>query len=258
MTEKNLAAFAIVRAIPNTYQDCVTLSPGKPEINVALARQQHTAYCKTLKELGLKLIRIEADDALPDCCFTEDTAIVFGDLAIITKPGTPSRIAETVEMEKRLMPLKKIHHLSSPATIDGGDVLKIYSKIFIGISSRTNEEAIKQVADIINPKGYEVIGVKIRDTLHLKSVCTYVGNGCILLAKGHLDEKIFSSYDAIIVPEEEAYSANCLVVNGKVLLPKGFPKTKSMIEAKDSSIIEMDMSEIEKADGALTCLSVIF
>ncbi|MFZ1798509.1 MAG: hypothetical protein WAU24_01500, partial [Chitinophagaceae bacterium] len=98
MTEKYLDEFAIVRAIPNTFQACVTIAPVKPAINVELAKQQHTAYCKTLEELGLKLIRIEADDALPDCCFTEDTVILFGDLAIITKPGTPSRIAETVEM----------------------------------------------------------------------------------------------------------------------------------------------------------------
>ncbi|MEO7210672.1 MAG: arginine deiminase family protein [Chitinophagaceae bacterium] len=258
MTENKINEFAIVRAIPNTYQDCVTIASDKPTIKVELAKQQHAAYCNTLAQLGLKLIRIDADDALPDCCFTEDTAIVFGDVAIITNPGTISRIAETVEMEKILIPLKKIHHLSSPATIDGGDVLKIEQKIFIGISSRSNEEAIKQVAAIINPKGYEVIGVKIRDTLHLKSVCTYVGNGCILLAEGHLDENIFSEYDIIIVPEEEAYAANCLMVNGQVLLPKGFPKTKSLVEAKGFSVIEMDMSEIEKADGALTCLSIIF
>lgn len=258
MIENKIDKFAIVRAIPNTYQDCVTIAPDKPVINVELAKQQHTDYCKTLEQLGLQLIRIDADDALPDCCFTEDIAIIFGDVAIITSPGTVSRVAETVEMEKVLTPLKNIHHLSSPATIDGGDVLKIDQKIFIGISSRTNEEAIKQVAAIINPKGYEVIGVKIWDTLHLKSVCTYVGKGCILLEEGHFDEKIFSQYDIIIVPEEEAYAANCLVVNGKVLLPKGFPKTKPLIEAKGFSVIEMEMSEIEKADGALTCLSIIF
>ncbi len=258
MTEKRLDEFAIVRAIPKTFQDCVTIASDKPTINVEFAKHQHESYCKTLEQLGLKLICIDADDALPDCCFTEDTAIVFGDVAIITNPGTLSRVAETVEMEKKLMTLKKIHHLSSSATIDGGDVLKIDQKIFIGISSRTNEEAIKQVAAILHPKGYEVIGVKIRDTLHLKSVCTYVGNGCILLAEGHLDENIFSQYDAIIVPEEEAYTANCLVVNGKVLMPKGFPKTKSLVEAKGFSVIEMDMTEIEKADGALTCLSIIF
>ena len=259
MTEKKIDEFAIVRGIPDTFQDCVTMSHGTPQINIELARQQHEAYCKTLEQLGLKLIKIAADNALPDCCFTEDTAIIFGDLAIITNPGTPSRVAETVEMEKTLTSLKKMYHLSPPATLDGGDVLKIDNKIFIGNSSRTNEEAIKQVAAIINPKGFEVIGVKIRNTtLHLKSVCTYLGNGCIILAEGYLDDKIFSEYDKIIVPKEEEYCANCLVVNGKILIPKGFPKTKSLIEAKGFSVIEMEISEIQKADGALTCSSVIF
>ena len=258
MTEKKIDEFAIVRGIPNTFQDCVTISHNTPKINVELARQQHETYCTTLEQLGLKLIRIEADDALPDCCFTEDIAIVFNDLAIITSPGTPSRVAETVEMEKIVAPLKKIYHLSPPATLDGGDVLKIDKKIFIGNSLRTNEEAIKQVAAIINPKGYEVIGVKIWNTLHLKSVCTYLGNGCIILAEGYLDDKIFSQYDKIILPKEEAYCANCLVVNGKVLISKGFPKTKSLIEAKEFSVIEMEISETKKADGALTCSSIIF
>lgn len=258
MAEKKIDEFAIVRGIPNTFQDCVTISGDTPKINVELARQQHETYCNTLEQLGLKLIRIEADDALPDCCFTEDTAIVFGDLAIITYPGTPSRVAEKVEMEKTLVPLKKMYHLSPPATLDGGDVLKIDKKIFIGNSSRTNEEGIKQIADIINPRGFEVIGVKIWNTLHLKSVCTYLGNGCIILAEGYLDEKIFSQYDKIIVPKEEEYSANCLVVNGKVLIPNGFPKTRSLIEAKGFSVIELEISEAKKADGALTCSSIIF
>lgn len=260
MTEKEIDEFAIVRGIPNTFQDCVTLSlsHNTPKINVELARQQHATYCNTLEQLGLKLISIEADDALPDCCFTEDTAIVFGDLAIINYPGTSSRVAETVEMEKTLARLKRIYHLSPPATLDGGDVLKIDKKIFIGNSSRTNEEGIKQVAVIINPKGFEVIGVKIWNTLHLKSVCTYLGNGCIILAEGYLDDNIFSQYDKIIVPREEEYCANCLVVNGKVLIPKGFPKTKTLIEAKGFSVIELETSEAKKADGALTCSSIIF
>ena len=258
MIEKKIDQLAIVRGIPNTFQDCVTISHETPKINVELARQQHEEYCNTLEQLGLKLIRLDADGALPDCSFTEDTAIVFDDLAIITSPGTPSRVAETVEMEKTLTPLKKIYHLSHPATLDGGDVLKIDKKIFIGNSSRTNEEAIKQVAAIINPIGYEVIDVKVWNTLHLKSVCTYLGNGCIILAEGYLDDKIFSQYDKIILPKEEEYCANCLVVNGKVLIPKGFPKTKSLIEAKGFFVIELEMSETKKADGALTCSSIIF
>jgi dimethylargininase len=236
----------------------VTTFHDKQKIDVALAKQQHQQYSRTLSSLGIKLIRIEADDTLPDCCFTEDTVIVFDDYAIITIPGATSRIPETIEIEKTLSPLKTIVHIKKPGTIDGGDVLKIGKIFFIGNSARTNEEGIRQVASVIKHKGYQVIPVKIWNTLHLKSVCTYLGNGCIILAEGYLDEKVFSEYDKIIVPKEEEYSANCLVVNGSVLIPKGFPKTKKLIENKGFPIIELEMSEIEKAEGALTCLSVIF
>jgi len=249
--------FAIVRDVSDTFQECVTSFHTKVQIDVALAKRQHRHYCNILSSLGLKLISIEADDILPDCCFTEDTAIVIDDLSIITYPGTPSRVRETIEIEKILSPLKTIVHINEPGTIEGGDVLKIGKKIYIGSSSRTNEEGIRQVALVVEPKGYQVIPVKIKNTLHLKSVCTYMGRGCILLAEGYLDDTIFSEYDKVIVPKEEEYCANCLVVQGNVLIPKGFPKTKQLIENKGFPIIEIEMSEIEKAEGALTCLSVI-
>lgn len=250
--------FAIVRNIPLSFQHCITNFRSASPINVEMAMQQHEEYCNTLIQLGIKLTRIAADDALPDCCFTEDTAIIFDELAIITYPGTQSRVSETIEMKKVLSALKNTHQIAAPATIEGGDVLKIGKKIFIGNSARTNEEGIKQVAAIIEPLGYEVIAVKINDKLHLKSVCTYLGNNCIIFAKGHFDETVFSACDHIIVPEEETYCANTLRVNDKVLIPSGFPKTRSLIEAKGFSVIVLEMSEIEKADGALTCLSVIF
>ncbi|MFH0760851.1 MAG: arginine deiminase family protein [Bacteroidota bacterium] len=256
--DNRMDVFAIVRDVPNSFQKCVTTFHNKRKINVALAKQQHQQYCETLSSLGLKLIRIEADDTLPDCCFTEDTVIVFDVFAVITIPGAPSRIPETIEIEKTLSRLKTIVHITKPGTIEGGDVLRIGKKIFIGNSGRTNEEGIRQVASVIKHKGYQVIPVKIRNALHLKSVCTYLGNGCIILAEGYLDEKIFSEYDKIIVPKGEEYCANCLVVNGSVLIPKGFPKTKKIIENNGFPIIEIEMSEIEKAEGALTCLSVIF
>lgn len=252
------ATIAIVRDVPDSFQKCLTSFHTKVQIDVALAKHQHQQYCNTLSSLGLKLIRIEADDTLPDCCFTEDTAIVVDDFAVITIPGAPGRILETIEIEKILSPLKTIVHITNPGTIDGGDVLKIGKKIFIGNSARTNVEGISQVDTIVKPLGYEVIPVKIQDTLHLKSVCTYLGGGCILLAEGYLDDKIFSEYDKVVVPKEEEYCANCLVVKGNVLIPKGFPKTKGLIEMKGYRVVELDMSEIEKAEGALTCLSVIF
>lgn len=258
MADIKKAEFAIVRNIPNSFQQCITGFSGKFPIDVTLAQQQHEHYCHTLVDLGLKLVRIEADDYLPDCCFTEDTAIVTDGLGIISFPGTESRHAEIIEMEKALTTYKKIQHIAAPATIEGGDVLKIGKKLFIGHSARTNEEGIKQVAGLVNELGYEVIPVKIHNTLHLKTVCTYLGNNCIIYADGHFDENIFSEYDKIIVPVTESYCANTLAVNGKVLIPKGFPLTRSLIGNKGYSIIELDMSEIEKADGALTCLSVIF
>jgi dimethylargininase len=258
MTDINKAEFAIVRNIPNSFPQCITAFSGKSPIDVILAQQQHELYCKTLVELGLKLVRIEADNSLPDCCFTEDAAIVTDVLGIISLPGTESRHAEIIEMEKALTSFKKIRHIAAPATIEGGDVLKIGKKLFIGNSARTNDEGIKQVANMVSELGYEVIPVKIRNTLHLKTVCTYLGNNCIIYADGHFDENIFAEYDKIIVPATESYCANTLVVNGKVLIPKGFPLTRSLIEKKGFSVIELDMSEIEKADGALTCLSVIF
>jgi dimethylargininase len=136
--------------------------------------------------------------------------------------------------------------------------MRIDKQVFIGISARTNEEGIRQVAEIIEPYGYTVHPVKIKGTLHLKSVVTYLGNNTIIMAKEHFDESIFPGYDRIVVPKEEAYAANCLAVNGTVLMPEGYPKTKILIKIGGFEVIELDMSEFEKADGALTCKSILF
>ncbi len=250
--------YAIVRDIPDSFPQCVTNFAGTDPIDVSLARKQHKEYCDTLESLGLTLIRIEADNTLPDCCFVEDTALVLKELAIITNPGVASRVAETKAMKQVLSPLKKIHYILSQGTLEGGDVMRIEKHVFIGLSARTNEAGISQVTEILSPYGYTVISVKITGTLHLKSVVTYLGNNTIILAQGHFENKVFSAYDNIIVPKDEAYCANCLSINGSVLIPKGYPKTKALIVQKGFSVIELEMSEFEKADGALTCKSILF
>ena len=249
---------AIVREVPDSFTQCVTSFIGSEPIDVNLARNQHKVYCETLEHLGLKLINLAADNSLPDCCFVEDTAIVVDELAIITSPGVTSRVAETIAMEEALKPIRKIYSINSPGTIEGGDALRIDKKIYIGVSSRTNVEGIKQASEILSPYGYNIIPVCINGTLHLKSVVTYLGENTIILAEGHLDETIFSEYDKVIVPVEEAYCANCLEINGKVLIPKGYPYTKSLLVQKGFDVIELEMSEFEKADGALTCKSILF
>jgi len=250
--------FAIVRDVPESFNRCVSNSNTFDDIDTERAKWQHQQYCNTLSLLGINLIRLDTDDSLPDCCFTEDTVVIVDDLAIITSPGIKSRVAETIALEKTLSLYKNIIRINQPGTIEGGDVLIIERTLYIGISSRTNTEGIRQIAAILEPRGYWIVPVEIRNTLHLKSVCSYLGNGRIILAEGYFDLNIFSGFEKIIVPKEEAYSANCLYVNKRILIPKGFPETKELLEEKGLHVVELEMSEFRKADGALTCLSVIF
>ncbi|MFI5136086.1 MAG: dimethylarginine dimethylaminohydrolase family protein [Chitinophagales bacterium] len=250
------ARFAIVREVADTYDQCVTTQQEK--IDVALAKSQHEKYCSALEKIGLKLIRIEADNHFPDCCFVEDTAIVADDLAIITHPGAISRRGETDAVEKIISGYKSVHHITPPMTIDGGDVLEIGKKIFIGLSERTSRDAIDQVAQIVQSRNYEVIAVPVHHTLHLKSAVTALNDSHIIMAEGFFDEIFFSDYEKIIVPRDEEYAANCLAVNETVFIPQGFPVTKSLIERAGFKTIALENSEFKKGDGALTCLSILF
>jgi dimethylargininase len=250
--------FAIVRDVPESFRESVSVLNTSHDIDLEIAKMQHLKYCNTLSKLGINIIRLDTDDSLPDCCFTEDIIAIADDIAIITNPGIQSRVAETKALEKTLSVFKDVFRITSPGTIEGGDVLKIEKTIYIGISSRTNMEGIRQFTSILEPRGYWIKPVEIRNTLHLKSVCTYLGNRRIILAEGYFDINVFSGFEKIIVPREEEYCANCLFVNNRVLIPKGFPKTKALIEAKGLIVSELEMSEFRKADGAVTCLSVIF
>ena len=248
--------YAIIRGVPLSYDQCVTTQHDK--INVALARRQHAAYCYALEKAGAKLIVIAADERLPDCCFVEDTVIVVDDLAIITRPGAPSRRPEVKAVEEVMLKHKTVRRIVTPGTLDGGDVLRIGTKIFIGLSGRTTQQAIDQVKEIISPMGVEVIAVPVHDTLHLKSVITALNETHVVMSAGHFDESLFSDYQQIVLPMEEAYAANCLSVNETVFVPTGYPATRAMIEAEGFSVVDLENSEFKKGDGALTCLSILF
>lgn len=252
------AQFAVVRGLSANYDRCIKPDGHNNRIDLELTRKQHRLYGLTLLQLGLTLISVEADDNLPDCCFVEDTTIIAGAKAIITNMKSPSRALETVEVKKLLSNYKKIKEIAAPGFIDGGDVLKINNKIYIGLSERTNLQAAEQVNALVSDQGYEVIPVEIEGTLHLKTVCTYLGDGCIIMVPGHFDERIFAGYKKVIVPVEEAYSANCLAVNGKVVVPSGYPRTRECIAKEGFATVEVDISEFRKGNGGLTCLSVLF
>jgi len=248
--------YALVRGVPESFDSCIKPDPAMT-IDLALAAKQHDSYRSTLKELGLELVEAEADDRYPDCCFVEDTAIILGDTAVMLPLGAPSRSGEEVAVGKILAKHMRLQEMPLPARMDGGDVLLVDKKVFVGLSERTDRAAVFRLQELA-AGGYEVIAVPLSGVLHLKSACSYVGDGCVLISRGFFDERIFSEYRAIFVHPDDAYSANCLAVNGKVLVSKGFPRTRSALEAAGFETIELDMSEFRKGGGSLTCLSILF
>lgn len=247
---------AIVRPVPDTFSHCVRRNVEKIDVN--LAKRQHAEYCKALQNLGLNLIWIKADNTLPDSCFVEDTAAIFEEKAIICNMKIKTRVNEVFEVAKLLKKLKEIHYIKTPATIDGGDVLKVEDRILVGLSARTNRHAIHQIEEIMEKSNLQVVPVRIHNVLHLKSACTYLGNNYVLISKGHFDTYVLRDYKKIVVPRGEEYAADCLAVNGNVLIAKGYPKTKKLIEDQGFFVKELEMSEFRKGEGALTCLSITY
>lgn len=249
---------AIVRGVPETYDRCVRPAELDHAICIHTARRQHDGYCRALEGLGLELIRLEADDSFPDCCFVEDPAIVVGDNAIIACMGAESRRGEEAEMSRALAEHKKILHIQPPATLEGGDVLRIDHTLYVGLSRRTNRAAVEQLQQLLAGSAFEVVPVPVRNALHLKTACTYLGRGFVIVASECIDASVFAGYTIIPAPSDEAYSANCLSVNGKVIIPARHPKSKRVIQEQGFEMVEVEMSEFQKGDGGLTCLSKIF
>ena len=246
---------AFVRPVPDTYDHCVRTNAEK--IDVTLAKKQHAEYCKALQKLGLKLQWINSDNSLPDSCFVEDTAVVIGEKAIICNMKLESRAKEIVEVAKMMERLKETHFIKSPATIDGGDALIIEDRVFVGLTQRTNLHAIQQLRKVLENTNVEIVPLKVEGVLHLKSACTYVGNNCVVLSEGHFDTQVLQDCRKIVVPKGEEYAADCLAIGETVLMAKGFPLTKRLLEKQSFLVEELEMSEFRKGEGALTCLSII-
>ena len=250
-----VASFAVVRSVPSSYENCVRTNTER--IDVALAKIQHREYCSALQRLGHKLIWVKTDDSLPDSCFVEDTAIIVGDKAVICNMSVKSRTSEVIEVARVLEKLRHVCYIRPPATIDGGDVMIAEDRVFIGLTGRTNLDAVNQVKRILKDTNLQVIPVKVRNVLHLKSACTYIGNDHVILAKGSFDINVLSGLTKIMVPEGEKYAADCLAVNGTILMAKGYPETKRLMENEGFQVEELEMSEFRKGEGAMTCLSII-
>ncbi len=248
---------AIVREIPNTFQRAVSAKPPEVPIRVARAKGQHRAYVRALRDAGVKVSVLPADDRFPDCCFVEDCALLVEGTALVTNMGISSRRGEEAAVADALANEVRLEYMAAPATLDGGDCLVIGRRIYVGMFNRTNEEGLRRVREVFGPRGYAVVPVPLAGGLHLKSACSYAGNGKILLAEKTLRTDVFCDVEILKVPADEAYAANCVSLEPKVLISDGFPATRRMLEAAGFEVIALDTSEFRKADGALTCLSIL-
>ena len=225
---------------------------------MAKACEQHRAYERQLEKLGARIISLPAEPTLPDSMFVEDPAIVLDELAVIFPLGTPTRRAEAASIAQAISPFRKLEYIKSPGAIEGGDVLRIGRKLFVGLSRRTNKEGIRQLTAILEPRGYEVIPVRVEGCLHLKSAVTYVGKNTLLANREWFDPGPFRGCEWVDVDPKEAHAANALVVGAAVLFPASFPHTRRRLEERGFQVITIDISELQKAESGLTCSSLLF
>lgn len=234
-----------------------TSTDGKP--NYGKAVEQHAKYIEALKDAGLSVKVLEKDEMHPDSVFIEDIALCTNDFAVITNPGAESRRGETRGIRQILQEFYgTIEEITFPGTLEAGDVMMAGNHFFIGISSRTNIHGANQLINILERKGMTGSAITLDKMLHLKSGVSYLENNNILVCRELAGCVEFTRYNRIIVDEEESYAANSLWINGKVLVPDGFPVTRRKIEDAGYDIIILDVSEFRKVDGGLSCLSLRF
>lgn len=227
----------------------------------ALACRQHDAYIAALERCGLDVLVLPADARYPDSCFIEDPAVITRCCAILANPGAASRNGEkqaVLAALRRFFPAERIERIEAPGTLDGGDVMMVGDDFYIGLSQRTNAEGARQLRAILSRYGLRGHTAPLREMLHLKSGVNYLEPDRLLVAGEFIGRPEFASFAQIIVPPEEAYAANCLWLNGTVLVPSGYPQVRRAVAAAGYPVVELDVSEFRKLDGGLSCLSLRF
>lgn len=190
--------------------------------------------------------------------FVEDAAVVLDEVAVIANMGAASRRAESKTVADALVRYRSLNLLVEPATLDGGDVMRIDRTIFVGLSRRTNRESIEQLSELLGTHGYQVQPVEVRGCLHLKSACSYIGHATILVNRSWIDAARLRGFELLDVPEEEPAAANALLLDGVVIVPASFPETGALLEERGFSVRSVDVSELQKAEAGVTCCSLIF
>jgi len=248
---------AITRPPTDALARCELTHLERQPIDVVLALEQHRAYEEALAECGAHVVSLAPEPDMPDAVFVEDAAVVLDDVAVITRPGAVSRRAETESVAKALADYRPIAHLTDPATLDGGDVLRVGDELFVGVSTRTNAEGIRQLGTIARRHGLETRPVPIRDCLHLKSACSHVGGGLLLVNPARVDVDLFAQFELLHVLPDELGAANTVLVGETVMIAESFPMTADLLARLGVDVVAVDLSELQKAEAGGSCMSLL-
>lgn len=248
---------ALTRECSPFLNQCELTHLNRIPINIGKANQQHRQYERALEQMGFTVRRLPETPHLPDGVFVEDTAVVLPDIAVITRPGADSRREETETMADVLKEYRQLHFIEAPGTLDGGDILTLGKKVYIGHTERSNFEGILQFRDIVSHFGYEVTSVPVTGCLHLKSGVSALGEGRLLMNPDWIHPDYFEGFSLEYVPADEPYGANVICYKNVALCAAGFTQTQSLLQQLGFDVITTDQSELAKAEAGLTCCSVI-
>ncbi|WP_457096025.1 dimethylarginine dimethylaminohydrolase family protein [Lysobacter sp. P5_B9] len=249
---------AITREVSPSLGDCQLTHVARTPIDVARADAQHRAYQRALSALGCRVLVLEAEPSMPDAVFVEDVAIVLDEVAVMTRPGAESRRGEGAGVAELLRRYRPLRAIEAPGTLDGGDVLRVGRTLYVGQSGRSNAEGSAQLQAAIEEFGYRVQSVPIHGCLHLKSAVTALRDDTLLLQPAWIDAASFPGYGIIEVDPGEEHAANILRIGDVAVMPACFPRTAQRIRDAGFEVVAVDVTELQKAEGATTCCSLVF
>lgn len=249
---------AVTRPVSASLAECALTHLARLPIDLDRARHQHAAYEDALRSLGAQVIRAPVADDLPDAVFIEDTAVVLDEVAVITRPGAESRRREPAPVAAILSEFRPLQHIQPPATLDGGDVLRVGRTIYVGLSSRTNQAGMEELASLAGVFGYRVVPVPVTGCLHLKSAVSQVDERLVLLNPRWVPVESFSGLEHLAVAEDEPGAANALRAGGAVVYPDHYPSTAGRLARHGIQVVTVPSDELAKAEGGVTCCSLVF
>ena len=249
---------ALIRPVPDSF-DRALVREGQPRIEVALARAQHDEYRLHLARAGHTIEVVPTDEAHPDCVFIEDTAVIVGEVAIMTRPGAISRRGETLPVATALSARFAIAHISDPGTLDGGDVFIMGDVVYVGRSARTNSDGIDQLRAIVFHQGLGLVTVEVKEVLHLKSGVLPIDGETVVVTRGTVEEEKLGALEILYEDEAERHLFSALPLgDGRVLVTASAPSTAETVAGSGYEVVPIDVSQIQAADGGLTCMSILF